>query len=87
LKLPRPYEIVAPLAVYEVLGALPRVQRRLVENFLHCLARQPGLTGDFVVPMEEGRTHQAKVVGRWLVSYWADHAVREIRVTGLELIE
>ena len=87
MKLPRAYEIVAPLTVYEVWRMLPRTQRRLVEDFLLQLARQPGLSGDFAVPMEDGRTHQAKVIGRWLFSYWSGHAAREVRVTSLELTE
>jgi hypothetical protein len=87
MKLPRPYEIVAPLTVYEALRSMPRADRRRVEEFLHRLARQPSLSGDFEAPAEDGRMHQAKTVGDWLVSYWPDHAVQEIRFSGLERIE
>jgi hypothetical protein len=31
--------------------------------------------------------HQVKIVGNWLVSYWPDHATREIRLSNLEPIE
>ena len=84
---PRPYEIVAPLTVYEVLRSMPRSDRRRVEDFLHRLTRQPSLPGHFEVPAEDGRTHQAKAVGNWLVSYWSDHSAREIRLSGIERIE
>lgn len=33
------------------------------------------------------RAELKAVVGDWMVSYWVDHAVREIRVTNLERIE
>lgn len=87
MNLSRPYEIVAPLTVYEVLRSMPRVDRRRVEEFLHRLTRRPSLPGDFESPAENGRTHQAKIVGDWLVSYWPDHAVREIRLSEIERIE
>ena len=87
MSLPRPYEIVASLTVYEVLRSMPRGDRRRVEEFLHRLTRQPSLPGDFEAPAEDGRMHQAKIVGDWLVSYWPDHAVREIRLSGIEVIE
>lgn len=87
MSLPRPYEIVAPLTVYEVLRSMPRPGRRRGEEFLHRLSRQPSLPGDFEFPAEDGRIHQAKAVGAWLVSYWPEHAVREIRFSGLERIE
>ncbi|MBL9202526.1 MAG: hypothetical protein JNL39_18590 [Opitutaceae bacterium] len=87
MNLPRPYEIVAPLTVYEVLGSMPRASRRRVEDFLQRLTRQPLLPGDFEAPAEAGRIHQAKAVGDWLVSYWPDHSVREIRLSGIEQIE
>lgn len=83
----RAYALVAPLSLYDTLRGLRRSHRRLIEDFLHRLARQPSLQGDFEAPSEDGRIHQIKIVGDWLVSYWVDHPVREIRVTSLEPIE
>ena len=87
MSLLRPYEIVAPLTVYEELRGMPRADRRRVEDFLFRLTRQPSLGGDFESPASDGRMHQTKTVGDWIVSYWPDHAVREIRLSGLEPIE
>ena len=83
----RPYEIVAPLTVYEELRGMPRADRRRVVDFLQRLTRQPSLPGDFEAPAEDGRAHQVKTVGDWIVSYWPDHAAREIRLSGIEEIE
>jgi hypothetical protein len=69
MNLPRPYEIVAPLTVYEVLRSMTRSDRRRVEDFPHRLTRQPSLPGDLEAPSEDGRMHQAKTIGDWLVSY------------------
>ncbi len=87
MKLPRTYEVVAPLATFEVLRGLRRTDRRKIEDFLFRLSRQPSLSGDFEAPADDGRVHQVKVVGDWLVSYWPDHAVREIRLSEIEHIE
>ena len=83
----RAYDIVAPLAVYETLRTLRPVTRRRIEDVLHRLSSQPGLPGDFEAIAEDGRIHQVKVVGDWMLSYWIDHGAREVRVTNLERIE
>jgi len=87
MNLPRPYGVVAPLTVFEMLRGLRRPDRRMVEEFLQRLTRQPSLSGDFDAPANDGRIHQVKIVGDWLVSYWADHAAREVRLSGIERIE
>ena len=81
------YEIVAPLTVFEAVRTIRRSDRLQIEEFLHRLTRQPSSPGDFEAPADDGRTHQVKIVGDWLVSYWPDHAVREIRLSGVETIE
>ena len=87
MNFPRPYEVVAPLTVFEVLRGLRRPDRRKIEEFLQRLVRQPSLPGDFEAPSDDGKIHRVKIVGNWLVSYWSDDAVREIRFTNLEAIE
>lgn len=76
-----------PLTVYETLRTLRQEDRRRVEALLQQIARQPSLSGDFEAVAEDGRIHQVRVVGDWMLSYWIDHAVREIRVSNLERIE
>ena len=64
-----------------------RTDRRKIEEFLQRLIRQPSLPGEFEAPADDGRVHQVKIVGDWRVSYWIDHAAREVRVTAIEAIE
>jgi len=87
MSLSRLYEIVAPLTIYEALRAMLRADRRRIEDFLRRLTRQSSLSGDFEAPAEDGRIHQAKAVGDRLVSYWPDHAAREVRLSGIERVE
>lgn len=83
----RSFDIVAPLTVYETLQTLRPTQRRPIELLLQQLARQPTLPGNFEALAEDGRIHQVRVIGDWMLSYWIDHAVCEIRLTNLERIE
>lgn len=87
MSLPRSYEIVAALTVYEALHDMRRLERRKVEDFLFRLTRQPSTRGEFEAPADDGRMHQVKIVGDWMVSYWPDHGAREIRLSGIEPIE
>lgn len=56
-------------------------QSELLELF-RFLAAHPAHTGDFAV-LREGRLNQVSQHGRFLVTYWPDHAARELRVTEL----
>jgi hypothetical protein len=44
----------------------------------------PFRAGDLQERDAQGRVHEVLVVGEWLVTYWLDHAVRELRVVRLE---
>ena len=45
------------------------------------LAGHPGQLGDYAMGDENEREVQHLVLGSWHFSFWADHAVREFRVT------
>ncbi len=81
------YELVLRRAVALKANSLNRPQRRRFEAFLDSLATSPSQQGDFQDADETGRTNEVKVVYDLLVTYWVDHAVREIRVLDLELLE
>ena len=56
-------------------------QREAVMKFIRSLAENPNTAGDFTEKDGAGRTVQVKVAGRYAVTFWADHAVSEIKVT------
>jgi len=77
---------MSPYKVYinqEVLLVAPRSgwQRQLVMNFISSLANNPNCLGDFSEKDHVGRTVQVKVIGRFAITFWADHAVSEVKVT------
>ena len=78
-----------PYAVYineDALASAPRSgsQHRMVMHFVASLAENPFAAGDFLEKDDAGRTVQVKVVGRFAVTFWADHAVSEVKVTHIK---
>jgi hypothetical protein len=53
-------------------------------KFIRSLAGNPHTAGDFTEKDNGGRIVQVKVVGRYAVTFWADHAVSEIKVTHIK---
>ena len=67
----------------EALLTAPRSgpQRRAVMDFVASLSSNPYSRGDFAEKDDVGRDVFVKVVGRFAITYWADHAVCEVKVT------
>jgi len=68
------------------LGTAPKSgkQRELVMKFVRYLADNPNTPGDFTEQDQASRVLQVKVIGSFAVTYWADHAVCEIKVTHIK---
>jgi hypothetical protein len=68
-------------------AALPAKSRRKVLRFCGHLARYPRLSGDYQEPGLSGRVFELKLVEELLVTWWVDHAAREVRIIRLERID
>ena len=78
-----------PYAVYineAALASAPRSgqQRTQVMRFVASLAENPYASGDFSERDGAGRTVQVKVAGRFAITFWADHAASEVKVTHIK---
>ena len=62
-----------------------RNQRRLID-LLFRLAEYPHQLGDYASFDECGRHVQHLVAGPLVISYWPDHAVRELRISDIEAL-
>jgi hypothetical protein len=82
----RPYAVFINELAF---AAAPRsgAQRENLLKFIRSLADQPNTTGDFTERDHVGRTVQVKVVGFHAVTFWADHAATEIKVTHIKLAD
>jgi hypothetical protein len=80
---------VRPYAIYINEAALNSApcsgqQREKVMNFIRSLADNPNTKGDFSENDGSHRTIQVKIIGRYAVTFWADHAVSEIKITHIK---
>jgi hypothetical protein len=58
-----------------------------VGAILDKLKVSPFRKGDLQEPDLQGRANEILIAGNWLVTFWVDHAVREIRIVRLESAE
>ena len=59
-------------------------QQQMMIRFVRSLAENPFTIGDFSEKDDVGRTVQVKLVGRFAITFWADHAVCEVKVTHIK---
>jgi hypothetical protein len=81
------YELVLSEAAAMTLAMAPRAEQRRLAVILDDVKAAPFRRGDLQERDAQGRVHEVLVVGDWLVTYWPDHAVRELRVMRLEQVE
>jgi hypothetical protein len=78
------YRAVVHGEAVKLLLACTARERRLLLRLLEQLESNPFRAGDFQVKDETGRLQQVFGVAGFLVTYYADHAVKEVRVTEIE---
>ena len=81
-----PYRVLVCLDVLR-LEKPSRRDRDVILAFLERLAGNPYADGDYEERDAVGRTVQIKVLGGYALSYWVDHAVREVKVIKIELAD
>ena len=79
----RPYDVFLH---HSLLTCAPRSgnQRQRIMDFVRGLATDPFQQGDFKDSDPAGRSIEVKVVGRVAVSYYADHAAREVKIVNIQ---
>jgi mRNA-degrading endonuclease RelE of RelBE toxin-antitoxin system len=77
------YEVFVRHEVYQILQRIGADDRERFCDFVESLADDPFRTGDATTSDDTGRVVQAKVLGRFVLFYWADHAAKEVRVVDL----
>jgi len=74
------YEPVLSGKASSFLVGLSKTKQRAVVLLAYQLAEHPGQLGDYATEDEVGRAVQHLLVGDWQISFWPDHAVRELRI-------
>ena len=81
------YDVVAPVSRLAVFHGATRRERKALLDFFDRLAKLPATTTEWALVDETGRTNYQTAVGRILVTYWADHAAREVRIVRLDRVD
>lgn len=56
----------------------------MVMEFVRSLASNPFARGDFSQRDASGRIVEVKLIGRYAITWWADHAACEVKVTHIK---
>ncbi len=75
---PSGYRFLLTAEVFRFLLTLRASERSLLDHFFETLSEQPFLTGDYQESDEDGRTMEVLLKGGFLLTFWSDHAVKEI---------
>jgi len=80
------YRWVAHQQAVELLLHLPAVRRRFLIAELDALAGDP--FQEAAAPLEEpgGRMLQLRIAGPFIITYWPDHAVKEVCIVAIEIV-
>jgi len=79
-----PYEPVLSSKAAAFLIGLSKARQRKLIGLLYQLADSPSQIGDYSEPDDTGREVQFILVRDLLIAFWADHAVRELRIVDIE---
>lgn len=77
------YRVFIAVEVVANLRGCRSREKRLITQLLDELAQNPFRAGDYVEHDEVGRPIQVLIVGGLAVCFWADHAVKEVKVVDL----
>ncbi len=78
-----------PYAVFiseHAMAFAPRsgLARQQIMQFIRSLADRPNTVGDFQEKDHADRVVQVKIIGRHAITFWADHAVCEVKITHIK---
>ena len=79
-----PYRVFFAREVVESLRKLPLRQRQELTKFVESLEGSPFQRGDYTERDDVGRPIEVHIMGRHALCYWADHAVKEVKVIDLK---
>ncbi len=72
--------------VFRYLLTLRAAERQRLDEVFQLLADNPFLSGDYQEHDAEDRRLEVLLKGRFLLTFWTDHAVKEVRVVRVERI-
>ena len=78
------YEILLKRKVHDELKQIQGNRRRAIEKFIDTISDNPFEEGDFSETDRDGRIVHCKIIRDYAITFYPDHAVKEVKV--IELI-
>jgi len=75
-----PYGIFMRLEAVTSFKITKGIQRQQISSFIDSLAGDPNRPGDYSEKDDSQRQMEIKVIGQSAITYWTDHAVREVKI-------
>lgn len=66
--------------MHQILSLRPVATRRMILSQVEKLANNPFIEGDFEVTAATERKNQVQVLHGFAITFWTDHAVKELRI-------
>jgi hypothetical protein len=79
------YRVFIAADVVEYLRTCRKPEQKLITRSLSDLGGNPYRKGDYVEQDDIGRPIQVIIIGRHALYFWADHAVKELKILDLKL--
>ena len=79
-----PYIVSIDATVLDNYSAAPGQDRIEFRKAIAVPAGDPYLSSDRRVRSAAGREYERRRFSRWLITYWSDHAVQEVRIVDAE---
>jgi hypothetical protein len=79
------YSVFVESHIAETFSLLKLKQRNQILRLFRKLRTNPFMEGDYVERDDIGRLIQVVIVGQHAVVFWADHAVKEVKIIDLRL--
>ena len=80
------YHFLLSGEAFRYLLTLRAAERRMLDDLFQSLAENPFLAGDYQERAADDRPMEVILRGRFLLTYWTDHAAREVRVVRVERV-
>jgi hypothetical protein len=75
--------VLSSQAVAFLVGLSKSRQRKLIDLIFQ-LSESPSQVGDYSEPDDSGRAVQFLLIRSTVIAFWADHAVKELRIVEIE---
>jgi len=82
----RPYKVLITHELFLLTKPSAQEKQRLL-SFLEGLTRDPFQNGDYQETDSTGRPVQIKIIGKFALTFWADHPVNEVKVIQVEIAD